>query len=86
LKQGEPASSDVENQAADDLANKIVDKIRSVNRPIVIGDFYAQRFGFGEEMRGLCEALGIRYFGSEFSSILGMFREGDSDSCCYLFS
>ncbi|KAG7530933.1 hypothetical protein FFLO_04711 [Filobasidium floriforme] len=60
---GEPASNDIENQAADELANRIVDKIRSVNRPIVIGDFYAQRFGFGEQMRGLCDALGIRYFG-----------------------
>lgn len=78
-KQGEPASSDVENQTADELANKIVDKIRSVNRPIVIGDFYAQRFGFGEEMRGLCGALGIRYFGSEFSSVLGMFQGRDPD-------
>jgi TPP-dependent 2-oxoacid decarboxylase len=80
-KQEPPANHDLENQAADELANKIVDKIRSVNRPIVIGDFYAQRFGFGEEMRGLCGALGIRYFGSEFSSILGMFREGESDRC-----
>jgi TPP-dependent 2-oxoacid decarboxylase len=78
-KQEQPANHDLENQAADELANKIVEKLRSVNRPIVIGDFYAQRFGFGEEMRGLCGALGIRYFGSEFSSILGMFREGDPD-------
>ena len=70
-KQEQPASNDMENQTADDLANKIVDKIRSVNRPIVIGDFYAQRFGFGEEMRGLCDALGIRYFGSEFSFHFG---------------
>jgi hypothetical protein len=64
-KQEQPANNDLENQAADELANRIVDKIRSANRPIVIGDFYAQRFGFGEEIRGLCDALGIRYFGSE---------------------
>jgi TPP-dependent 2-oxoacid decarboxylase len=78
-KQEPPANNDLENQAAVDLANKIVDKIRSVNRPIVIGDFYAQRFGFGEEMRGLCGALGIRYFGSEYSSVLGMFQGRDPD-------
>lgn len=54
-----------DDEKADELARRIVTKLRSVRRPVVIGDFYAQRFGYGEQMRGMCKALGVRYFGSE---------------------
>jgi TPP-dependent 2-oxoacid decarboxylase len=91
LSQNEPARNDtdvdfeIHDEYADEIAGKIVDKIRSVKRPVVVGDFYAQRFGFGGQMRGLCEALGVRYFGSESRvavTIVSTKEKGCSDGWC----
>ena len=60
-----------DEEKVNELAQSIVNKLRSVRRPVIIGDFYAQRFGFGEEVRELCRALGVRYFGSESRSRVG---------------
>ena len=68
LQQREPSPEPTHTSITtktDQLVRSILDRVAKSSNPVLVGDFYAQRFGLGQGLRRLCEGLGVRFFGSE---------------------
>lgn len=63
----------VSNPAADELVSHIIESVKQAKQPVVIGDFYAQRFGFQKHARALVKQLGVQHVGTHLAK--SMFDE-----------